>query len=66
MRIDLSNVQGEVFYKYIYPINAEAFLFGSDYSKYAEMIESKFVLNETQWEYILDQWEFKESSLTDL
>lgn len=63
MKIDLSRTSGEVFYKYIYPLFAKEFLFGSNYVQFAEMIEEKFILNETQWEYILSEWEQKESVL---
>lgn len=63
MKIDLSRTSGEVFYKYIYPLFAEQFLFGSNYLHFAEMVEERFILNETQWEYILSEWEIKESVL---
>ena len=64
MKIDLTKVKGEVFYKYIYPVNPQAFLFGSYYENYASIIEAMFILNSTQWEYILSEWSSKERLLT--
>lgn len=63
-KLDLSNIKGEIFYKYIYPVNPHAFLFGRDYENYASTIGSMFILNSTQWEYILSEWELKENLLT--
>lgn len=63
MRIDLSKVSGEVFYKYIYPMYPREFLYGS-YEAYATMVQSLFILNSTQWEYILEEWESKQYLLT--
>ena len=64
MKVDLSKTNGVVFYKYIYPLFAERFLFGSNYVHFAEMVQEKFILNETQWEHILSEWEHKEDLLT--
>ncbi len=64
MKVDLTKVKGEVFYKYIYPTDPQAFLFGRDYERYASVIEAMFILNSTQWEYILSEWELKENLLT--
>ena len=66
MKIDLSKHKGEVFYKYIYPLFAQDFLFNSEfYEDFANLISRDFKLNPTQWEYILSEWELKESILTD-
>lgn len=62
-RVDLSNVPGEVFYKYIYPMSAREFLFGVKYDEYAKFIGAKFILHPEQWEEVLMQWEFKEDML---
>lgn len=62
-KVDLSNVPGEVFYKYIYPMSAKEFLFGVRYEEYAEFIGAKFILHPEQWEDVLMQWEFKEGML---
>ncbi len=62
-KVDLSNVPGEVFYKYIYPMSAREFLFGVRYEEYAEFIGAKFILHPEQWEEVLMQWEFKEGML---
>jgi hypothetical protein len=64
MRVDLTKVKGEVFYKYIYPVNPQAFLFGNNYEQYASTIGAMFILNSTQWEYILNEWELKERLIT--
>ena len=64
MKIDLTKVKGEVFYKYIYPVNPQAFLFGNNYEQYVSTIEAMFIINHTQWEYILNEWELKENLLT--
>ena len=64
MKVDLTKVKGEIFYKYIYPVNPQAFLLGTDYERYASVIEAMFILNSTQWEYILSEWELKENLLT--
>lgn len=64
MRIDLSKKSGEVFYKYIYPLFTEQFLFRSNYVHFAEMVQKKFILNKTQWEHVLSEWETKERILT--
>ena len=66
MKVDLTKVKGEVFYKYIYPVNPQAFLFGNDYGNYASTIEAMFILNDTQWEYILSEWELKELCINNL
>ena len=64
MKIDLSRISGEVFYKYIYLSFADQFLLGSNYVHFAEMVQEKFILNEAQWEQILSEWEKKEDLFT--
>ena len=64
MKVDLTKVKGEVFYKYIYPANPQAFLFGNNYGQYASIIEAMFILNTTQWEHVMSEWELKEYLLT--
>ncbi len=64
MKVDLTEIREEVFYKYIYPANPRAFLFGNNYEQYASTIGAMFILNSTQWEYILSEWSLKERLLT--
>ena len=63
-KFDYSKSTGDIFYKIIYPIYAKEFLFGNDYEKFVYIVSAKFILNTTQWEFILEHWELKESILT--
>ena len=60
---DYSQSKKDIFYKIIYPIYAKEFLFGSNYENFAKMLQTKFILNPEQWQYILEHWEEKESIL---
>jgi len=64
MKVDLTKVKGEVFYKYIYPVFPTEFLYNCNYEKFAELVNMLFVLNKKQWESVLNEWEIKESLLT--
>lgn len=44
-KINLSQMEGEVFYKYIYPVFPTEFLYNCDYEKFAELVDMLFVLN---------------------
>lgn len=61
---DYSNSTEDIFYKVIYPIFAKEFLFGNRYENFAGKVQEYFILNEEQWEYILEHWNEKESLLT--
>lgn len=62
-KFNYSNIKEDIFYKHIYPIYPKEFLFGNSYDSFAFLISSNFILNQQQWEYILEHWEFKESIL---
>jgi len=65
-KINLSKKQGEVFYKYIYPLFAKDFLINLDsYEDFAEIVSAYFILNSNQWDEVLKEWETKESILTN-
>jgi hypothetical protein len=59
-KFDYSAIKEDVFYKHIYPIYPKEFLFGNDYENFAFLISANFILNNQQWEYILEHWEAKE------
>jgi len=66
MKIDLSEIKEDVFYKWIYPVFARDFLFGAMYYEdFANMVGNRFILSVEQWSEVLDEWEFKERLLTD-
>jgi len=62
-KFDYSKSKEDIFYKIIYPLYAQYFLFGDNYQSFAETVELNFILNPEQWEYILQHWEQKESIL---
>lgn len=62
-KFDLSEIKGSIFYKYIYPIYAKEFLFGDNYENFAFLVSANFILSYSQWEEILNKWEFKETIL---
>ena len=62
-KFDYSNSTEDIFYKIIYPIYPKEFLFGNNYENFAFIISANFILNATQWDYILEHWEHKESIL---
>ena len=62
-KFDYSKSTEDIFYKVIYPLYPREFLFGSNYEQLAFLVSSNFILNATQWEYILEHWEQKESIL---
>lgn len=60
-KFDYSKSKQDIFYKIIYPIYAKEFLFGNDYEQFGIKVSSIFILNEQQWEYILEHWEEKQN-----
>jgi len=64
-KVNLSAVHpSKVFYGYIYPIYAKQFLFGNDYTLFAELVQESFILTPDQWNIVLFEWELKESILS--
>ena len=63
-KLDYSKSTVDIFYKVIYPLYAREFLFGNDYEQFAFLVSANFILNDIQWEYILEHWENKETILT--
>lgn len=63
-KFDYSKSTEDIFYKVIYPLYSKEFLLGSNYEQFAFLVSANFILNTTQWEYILEHWEQKESILT--
>ena len=53
----------DIFYKIIYPVYAKEFLFSDNYENFALLVETKFILNPIQWDYILEHWIAKENLL---
>ena len=62
-KFDYTKSNEDIFYKILYPIYAREFLFGKNYEDFAFTISANFILNEQQWEYILEHWEQKENIL---
>lgn len=62
-KFDYSKSTVDIFYEKIYPLYPKEFLFGNNYEKFARLISTNFILNEEQWEYILEHWELKETIL---
>jgi len=62
-QFNLTSIKSDIFLKWIYPLYAEEFLFGDNYEEFAKLISMMFVLSPEQWEYILEWWELKESTL---
>lgn len=63
---DLTNLSSsDLFYDNIYPELSREFLFGNKYEVFAQQVQSKFILTPKQWEEVLQQWEQKESILTN-
>ena len=60
-KFDYSKSTEDIFYKIIYPMYAREFMFGKKYEDFAFTVAANFKLNATQWEYILEYWEEKES-----
>lgn len=63
-RINLLDITGKVFYKYILPISEKEFLSAKRFDDYHKILNAKFVLNEDQWEEVLMQWQKKERKRT--
>lgn len=59
-KFDYSKSKKDIFYEVIYPLYPKAFLFGDNYENFAFLISANFILNNQQWEYILEHWEAKE------
>lgn len=64
-KFDYSKTQEDIFYKVIYPLYSREFMFGNDYTMFAELVQSNFILNSEQWEYILEHWDAKENRVTN-
>ncbi len=62
-KVDLRTAVVGVFKRWIYPMYAKEFLTWSDYVKFAELVHEDFILNEEQWDEVLDEWEYKERVL---
>lgn len=60
-KFDFTDSTQDIFYKVIYPLCAEDFMFGQDYEYFAAIVQARFILNPVQWEYILQHWEEKEN-----
>lgn len=63
-KFDYSKSTNDIFFKVIYPLFAKEFMFGSDYHTFAKMVSDHFILNEPQWDYILEHWTAKEAIAT--
>ena len=62
-KFDYSKSKQDIFYKVIYPLYAKELLIGTNYEIFAFLVSANFILNDQQWEYILEHWEQKESIL---
>lgn len=63
-KLDYSKIQKDIFYQVLYPLYSKEFVFGDNYENFIFLIESNFILNSEQLEYIKEHWELKESILT--
>lgn len=59
-KFNYSSSKEDIFYKIIYPLYAQSFMYGKDYESFAFLISANFILNPEQWQYILEHWEAKE------
>jgi len=64
-KINYSDIKEDIFYKHIYHLYPNEFLFGNNYENFAFLISANFILNPQQWEYILEHWEEKERILSE-
>ncbi len=65
MKRNLKNIHtSKFFYGYIYPVFPKEFLFGNDYETFAKLVSEHFILNQEQWESVLNQWDIKEMLLS--
>jgi len=62
-KIDLTHLEDAIFYKHIYPVYPKEFLFSNEYEWFADKVSESFLLNERQWQNILEEWELKETIL---
>ena len=62
-KFDYSASKEDIFYKVIYPIYAKEFLFGDDLQQFIFLVEANFILNDVQWDHIIEHWEQKENIL---
>lgn len=63
MKRVIATTPKQCFDLFIFPLYSKEFLLGSNYETFAEMVSEEFILSSEQWEYILDEWENKESIL---
>lgn len=56
-RINLLDIEGKVFHKYILPMSEKEFSSCEKFDEYYKILNAKFVLNEDQWEEVLMQWD---------
>lgn len=63
-RINLLDITGKVFDKYILPMSEKEFLSAKRFDDYYMILKEKFVLNEGQWEEVLMQWDKKKEKRT--
>lgn len=63
-KFDYSKSKEDIFYKILYPLYPNEFLYGNNYANFVFLLSANFILNSQQWEYILEHWEQKETILT--
>ena len=65
IKLDYSKSTKDIFYKVIYPLYPNEFLFGNDYEEFSALLQENFILNDIQWDYVLEHWEKKEIIKTE-
>ncbi len=64
-KVNLANVHPtKVLSDYIRPVLAREFLFMRNYEQFAHVVGLNFILTPDQWEFVLNEWDIKESILS--
>jgi hypothetical protein len=61
IKFNFNASEKDIFWTIIYPIYAVEFMFGESYVDFKYLLEGNFLLNEAQWELILEHWNEKEA-----
>jgi len=65
MKQDLTTKSNATAFDIIYRENSQDYLLSNNYTMFAERMAAKYKLSDKQWDYLLSEFEKKESILTD-